>query len=267
MPAASRAGQVAVPELGLETAPCGAFVRGAARRTVPGGRQRLAAEVALRVAGEQPVEVLGDVAGRRSERGDRVVELVGDPGGELAERGEPCLLDQLEAGLLELVQRVGQPLPFGVELAVELDFSTWSCSERRSRRASARIDTAAMAAPDLRFGAQRPVELLEREVDDLDLGGGPGGEERPPLLGEGEQTDHRPGRAVVQPEVADAGRPVERDAPAQHDQDRVDATVLVGEAGAGRQPEPRPGAEDPLDGRQQPCGDLVGPSSGRAAAR
>ena len=250
--------QTDIAEGSLEAPTRSTLLARAARRAVTLGGEDLAREPALRMAREHALQIFADICRRTQHGRDRVVELVGDPGGHLAERGVARLLDQIQAGLLELMQCLGELPAFALQGMVKLGlldlkligtsqpFRQGADGDRRHRRTERGLDS------------QRTIELLEGKMYDLDLGGRTRGEEGALLLCQRQQADDRPGGVVVEPQIAGGRGMVERDAATQHDEHGIHVDAFVDQACAGRQEQTRARTQDAFDPGEQLGRHLMG---------
>ena len=253
------AGQLAVAQDPLQGAALAPL--GARRGGRPGARRLGGARngLALGMRDQDGVEARAQVRAGPLEGRDGVVELVGDPRGQLAERGEALLGEQLHAGLLERGQRLGRLGLLGGDGGRQLDLL--DLQDLRARQALGQRPDEQGRQGLLGGGVlpQRPVELLDGQQDELDVGGGRGGDVGQALAGQGDQPDNASGGGVVEGDFADARVAGQRHRPRHHDVDAVDDLPLVGQTHPGRQPQARPGPQDRLAGGDELGGQRVRP--------
>ena len=130
---------------------------------------------------------------------------MGHAGGQFTQGGEALLGEQLQAGLLQGLQGLGRLGALGLDGGGELDLLHLEDLGARQPRGERADEQGGQGLLGGRVLAQRPVELLDGQQDELDVGGRGGGDVGAPLGGQGDQADDAPGGGVVERDLADPG--------------------------------------------------------------
>ena len=251
------AGELAVAHHRLQRPAGGALLAGRGGRAGAGVRGGAQHHLAVGVPGQQGGQVLAQVGVGPLQGGHGVVELVGHAGGQLAQGGEALLGEQLQAGLLQGLQGLGRLGALGLDGGGELDLlhlEDLGARQPRGERADEQGGQGLLGGGVL---AQRPVELLDGQQDEFDVGGRGGGDVGAPLGGQGDQADDAPGGGVVERDLADPGVAGQGHGPGHDDADGVDHLALVGQAHPGGQVQARARAQDGLAGGDELGGEAV----------